>query len=338
MEPQPAQSSSHLPHFSHPATTETTATPTGTQENTQSTDRSVTTRKQEKRKSLIRVLVFTLFAYLFAWCWWGFLSPWLTAKAPSPVMAVALGFLIAVGMFAPALAMALTRLLTKEGWSYLRLVPHPGGFKNFAWLQAWLGTIVLVLVGAAVYFLCLPHTFTVREISANLSAGGVAPALPLLIALAAMQTVFFGPILNLVPALGEEWGWRGYLLPHLERLLPARVAVITSGIIWGVWHLPLTLMGHNYGRQTTGFPYTNIIAMVLFCVVIGIFFADLTQRTGSVLTPALAHATLNACAGIGMLFTTAHTPFLGPAPTGVFGATGFIVLAAWLLWKCPKRN
>lgn len=51
--------------------------------------------------------------------------------------------------------------------------------------------------------------------------------------------------INLLPALGEELGWRGWLLPKPLPLgtLPA---LLVSGVIWGLWHAPIILLGYNY--------------------------------------------------------------------------------------------
>ncbi len=57
--------------------------------------------------------------------------------------------------------------------------------------------------------------------------------------------------INLVPALGEELGWRGWLLPKLMPL-GAIPAILTSGVIWGLWHTPLILLGYNYPGFSAG--------------------------------------------------------------------------------------
>ncbi|MFN2302429.1 MAG: CPBP family intramembrane glutamic endopeptidase, partial [Anaerolineales bacterium] len=48
-----------------------------------------------------------------------------------------------------------------------------------------------------------------------------------------------GLLIWLVGALPEEYGWRGYALPRLQRTFNPLVAGLILGIIWGVWHLPL---------------------------------------------------------------------------------------------------
>ncbi len=288
----------------------------------------------------MRVIVFTALAYGLAWAWWWGLMAWSDAHAISTIQQALVPILIALGMFAPTLAMVLTRVFTRQGWSQLYFLPRPGGWKTWAWLAAWLGTTGMVALGAVLYFLLVPNSFS---LSAPLFTGAdpvhgssIWDDSAAVTAGIFVMSIFLAPILNLLPALGEEWGWRGYLNPQLDQILPRRAAVLATGVIWGLWHLPLTLAGHNYGLETWGFPYTNVLAMVLFCVTFGVFFSYLAERTGSALAPAIAHATLNGIAGGALYFAASPTPFLGPAPTGAVGALPFIAVAAILLWRAGQ--
>jgi len=53
------------------------------------------------------------------------------------------------------------------------------------------------------------------------------------------------PLVNGVFTFGEEWGWRGLLLPKLLPLGQWR-ALLFSGAIWGAWHAPIVALGYNY--------------------------------------------------------------------------------------------
>ncbi|MHB1050695.1 MAG: CPBP family intramembrane glutamic endopeptidase [Bacteroidota bacterium] len=110
-------------------------------------------------------------------------------------------------------------------------------------------------------------------------------------------TAAFGYItlVNLLPsmilALGEEIGWRGFLVPELTRWIGFRKAALISGVIWGAWHLPGILSGKYAG---TGTP----IAYQLFCFSLlvlssGVIFAWLRLKSGSIWTVAILHATHN---------------------------------------------
>ena len=52
--------------------------------------------------------------------------------------------------------------------------------------------------------------------------------------------------ITLIPAFGEEFGWRGYLLPRLAERYTPHKAVLMHSVIWWVWHLPFVLyLGWN---------------------------------------------------------------------------------------------
>ncbi len=139
------------------------------------------------------------------------------------------------------------------------------------------------------------------------------PPLGLLFALQLMG-VATGAFLNLLPALGEELGWRGWLLPRLYRF-GAVPALLVSGVIWGLWHAPLILLGYNYPDAPR---WLGLLAMVGMCVVVGMVFGWLRLRSASVWPAALAHGSFNAAAGFSFVFVqagetvdTVHSTILG---------------------------
>ena len=113
--------------------------------------------------------------------------------------------------------------------------------------------------------------------------------------------VLFGAFINLIPALGEELGWRGWLLPKLMPLgtVPA---LMLSGVIWGLWHSPLILLGYNYPAAPGWLGLTMMIGM---CIVVGAVFGWLRLRSESVWPAALAHGAFNAAAGFSLIFAAA---------------------------------
>ena len=138
--------------------------------------------------------------------------------------------------------------------------------------------------------------------------------------------------MNFITCFGEEWGWRGYLLPKMAEKLPMIPMLLINGVIWGLWHAPITAIGHNYGVGYPLFPFTGIAAMCFFCIVMGIFLSYVTMKTKSCVPAILGHGAINSIAGIGMFFTVdGGNPFLGPAPTGFIGAIPFIIVAVIML-------
>ena len=164
--------------------------------------------------------------------------------------------------------------------------------------------------------------------NAQLAATG-APPLPIPIeALVALQfvNVLIGAFINLIPAMGEELGWRGWLLP---KLLPLGVApaILLSGVIWGLWHAPLILLGYNY---PTAPGWLGLLAMCGMCIVIGAVFSWLRIRSGSVWAPALAHGAFNAAAGFSIVFVAAGQ-VVDTTQATILGWSGWIVPIALVI-------
>lgn len=238
--------------------------------------------------------------------------------------------LFAAFMFMPAISSILTRLICREGFRDMYIRPHFRG-NGGRYALAWLLPIVLTLLGAALFFLVYPQLFDPSL--SMLKAQGVAEEqLPLMLAVNGVL-MLLGPVLNLIPAFGEELGWRGYLLPKLATRMGRRWATLLSGAIWGLWHAPMIALGHNFGFGYAGFPWTGILLMTLFCVLFGSFLSWLTFKSESAIPAALAHGGLNAVASIGILFALpSYNALLGPAPVGLIG--GIPVLMAGILFLC----
>jgi membrane protease YdiL (CAAX protease family) len=114
------------------------------------------------------------------------------------------------------------------------------------------------------------------------------------------------PLVNMLAAIGEELGWRGYLWARLAPLGPRRAALLI-GVIWGVWHAPLIAMGYNYPDA----PVLGPLLMTGFALAYGVPLAWLRIRSGSVWPAALAHGAVNADAGVMVVFLTPASRLVG---------------------------
>lgn len=251
--------------------------------------------------------------------------------------------LLGVGyMWGPAIANMVTRLVTGEGSEklYLSLRLRSGWLY---WLAAMVLPAVLTIVGAAVYFGLLGGFSLVPveefyEQFVNATGVGLPGDVWGFVTLQILQAILLAPLINSLFTFGEEFGWRGYLLPKLLPLGKRR-AVLAVGIIWGVWHWPVIAMGYNYGSGYPGAPWLGLLAMVWFTVVTGVFLAWVTLRGGSVWPAVIGHSAINGIAGIGVLFVRGDPLLiLGPASTGVVASVAWTALAVWLLldtkrWK-----
>lgn len=243
--------------------------------------------------------------------------------------------LIGSMMFIPAIGVLLTRLLTKEGFKDSYIVPKTGKKSIPFFLFGWFGPVILSVIGAVVFYLVFPDRFDtgMSYMVSVYTAQGIAVTPALLKTSIVSQiavALLLGPLLNFFTCFGEEWGWRGYLLPKMKEKCSMLPMLLINGIIWGLWHAPITILGHNYGTGYAGYPFTGILAMCLFCTVMGIIFSYITIRTGSCLPAVLAHGSLNGFASAALFFHTdkaAINQFLGPAPTGIIGGCAFLICA-----------
>ncbi len=187
-----------------------------------------------------------------------------------------------IGMCAPALANVLTRLITREGLkdSYLKLELKNGKWKYYllAFGIPLFYMIITVFMVLLVYCRDAEHWFATDQIPDRF-------------------WMYFGQIgttlLLILPFFGEEFGWRAYMTPKLEQILPMPAALVVGGILWGVWHAPLTVQGHNFGLDYPGFPFLGIFMMCVMCTALGAILTLLTKRTKSVFPAAIMHGINN---------------------------------------------
>jgi len=265
---------------------------------------------------------------LFSWPL--FLAPLALNDQDASTKQLATQGLWAIAMWAPGIAaMIVTLFIAKKPFNSLRL--NTLGPKRF-YLWAWLLPAALTILGGLFTLMFglakLDLNFTMIR-DALKSAPGGADISPMVIVLSqALLALTLGPFINILFTMGEELGWRGFLLPHLLPLGQWK-AVLLSGLIWGVWHAPVIVQGHNY----PGYPILGIFMMIIFCVLLGVIISWLYLNTKSPWVAALAHGSVNAIAGLPVLFLAPgfNMAFAGTlaAPTAWIGMALFI---AWLVW------
>lgn len=259
--------------------------------------------------------------------WPLFLTP-LLFPAPEPVTAqlVTQG-LWALGMWGPGIAAIVTTLLVeKKPFQSLHL-NRLGSMRMYMW--AWFlppalsiaGGLLSLLMGVAEFD---PEFILIRENMSSAAGSGNIPA-GLVVAIQVTLALTLAPFFNMLFSLGEELGWRGYLLPRLLPLGQWR-AILASGVIWGVWHAPVIAQGHNY----PGYPLLGILMMIVFCILLGAILAWMTLNTNSPWVAALAHGSVNASAGLPVLF---FKPGFNMALGGTLAApTAWLGMALFIGW------
>jgi len=132
-----------------------------------------------------------------------------------------------------------------------------------------------------------------------------------------VQALIAGFTINAFFGLGEELGWRGYLLKALQhkKLLPASLII---GIVWGLWHFPLILLGHNYSQH----PVAGVGMMVILCILLTPMMIYIVIKSKSVITAAILHGANNAIGGVTVLYLVGDNDITN----GLTGVAGFITL------------
>lgn len=282
------------------------------------------------------ILLFVVLSYGLAWIIW--LALWLSGIGlNSPWSQLA----SIVAMWMPALAVFLLGKITKKPSGIKsKLVVNLKRNWRFYLLAIWLPAVISFL-GAGLYFLVFPNNFSLgfEFIQAILQEKGVLQSpIPLssLVLIQMLASLTYAPFLNILFALGEEIGWRGYLYPALRERFSLVQTHVLLGLIWSLWHLPINLQGFNYGLTYFAYPVLGVVAMFLFCFSVGILLSWLMGKTGSIWASALFHGAINATAGFGLLFQlpgekASSLLIFGPSPAGLIAVLPCLFLALLIL-------
>jgi uncharacterized protein len=142
-------------------------------------------------------------------------------------------------------------------------------------------------------------------------------------ALVNLITWFAVILSSIIAAAGEEIGWRGFLLPQLAKIWTFKTAVIVSGLIWAVWHMPIMLAGlYNAGTPVW-------YQLLMFTICIGSFtviISILRAKSKSVWPAIIIHAFHNNIdqAILGPMTVSANKEYF-------VGETGIITVAALII-------
>jgi len=106
-----------------------------------------------------------------------------------------------------------------------------------------------------------------------------------------LLTASYSFVLLLPSVLGEEMGWRGFLVPELARFMSFTKVALTSGLIWAVWHWPMMLKGF-YGNDVTPL-YYQLFFFTLLIVSYSVIMTYLRFKTDSLWTAVIFHMSAN---------------------------------------------
>ena len=218
--------------------------------------------------------------------------------------------ILTLRMFTPALAAwVVCRFVTHESWlrasGLARRSPGSGGC--LGWLQilgfatigvgivvAALALLLTLVIGAGWFSPDWALTSFTNKLR-GIAPEGSPPPVAVLWVLVIAASVFAAYTINGLFALGEEAGWRGWLQSALEPL-GRRQGVVLTGVIWGLWHAPLIVMGYEYGGRLPA--AAGIALFTCLCAGLGALLSWLRVLSGSVVPAAITHGAFNAFGGL----------------------------------------
>lgn len=258
-----------------------------------------------------RSITFLLITFGFSWLFW--VPAALVAQGILVVSPALDTFLLEnnPAAWGPLVGAVLTTL-SIEGWPGVKDLLKRGLKLKFGW--KWYLVIFLLfplLIGGSLFI--------------SILLGDPAPEMPALARPYELPIVFVF-ILLLGGPLQEEFGWRGFLQDKLQEKRSALTSAILTGLVWGLWHLPLFFMPRQefyYNRPVWG--------LLLSTTLVAILFAWVYNNTGrSIFAMLIFHTTFN--------FSHYIFPALGSdiASLTLFGL--LFVTIGIVLWKTGYKT
>jgi uncharacterized protein len=215
-------------------------------------------------------------------------TPYVALLVHSDVLDIGRGFVIHSLMWAPGVAGMLSALILHRsvamlglGWGKTRYVVagylFPVLYAMLAYVPLWATGLAPAIFGTFASY---------SAASLHMQADSVLPAV-----LQIFLTMSFGVIQSAASAMGEEIGWRGYLVPALRSKYGVTATIVISGLIWAAWHMPVILFADYHGDASRSY---SIACFTLMIVASGSIAAWLRLRSGSVWPAIALHATHNA--------------------------------------------
>lgn len=271
------------------------------------------------KKTLLFVGLTFLLSWLLTLLFYIFGGRWNTL--PAIIMAAAY-------MFIPLIVVIIIQKLI-----YKEPVKKPLGisFKLNRWfVVAWLLPLAIALAAFGLgllfpatefspdmsgMFVRLKLIFTPEQLTHMQSQVKSLPLHPFWMAL--VQSLIAGITISALAAFGEELGWRGFLLKELGYLGFWKSSAII-GLIWGIWHAPLIIQGHNYPQH----PIQGVFMMTIFCLLLSPIISFVRLKSKSVIAAAIFHGSLNSTSGLAIMLIKGGNDLT----IGITGTAGFIIL------------
>jgi membrane protease YdiL (CAAX protease family) len=201
------------------------------------------------------------------------------------------------------------------------------GFANAGW--SWgKPKHYLAVVGLVVLVWVVPSILELAFGMHSLPAGVIATEVLAVFVLRFVAT--------LIPAFGEEFGWRGYMLPRLARRYSVRWALLLHAFIWWAWHLP-TLVGFGARTEGAAGPVLGVAVVLLISIIPSMMHAVIYAYIWSS-SQSLAVATVYHSAFDETRDALETSVGFGPFVDVIWQNVVLTLVGALLLWKGNWKN
>jgi membrane protease YdiL (CAAX protease family) len=223
-----------------------------------------------------------------------------------------------ISIAVPAIAVALTIVLVvprgrrRIVWGAVGFHPRRGR----GLLVAFLGPVVIIAL-----------SFATAVVFGVVRFPGPGPGFG-----GGVLSIAIGTIVFAVVLLGEEIGWRGFLLLRLAELTSGRRAALLTGAFHAVFHLPLLLLTTTY--QSEGKRWIVVPMVMVTLTLAGVWYGWLRLWSGSIWPVSLSHSTFNnlmeGVAGAAITTSPATMAYV-TTETGVVTMIIMVLVSGYLL-------
>lgn len=242
---------------------------------------------------------------------------------------------ISLLMWMPGIASIVTLLLCKKKFFELQII-WPG---KKAVITAFIIPVIYVSI---VYCLCYVTGWAGIDNNALQSIQkktgfGFLPLWAVFVIYAVIQGVL-GTITSCASAIGEEIGWRGFLLPRVLQFMNPFKASLLVGIVWAVWHYPLMLSAVDFSKPGEWLP--GMLFFTIMVIALSYIYTYFTIKSSSILPAVILHASHNN------FLQKVYDPFTSDTgntfffieETGILVPTAAIIIALFLFLKTAQSK
>ena len=278
----------------------------------------------ESTKSRLQIAIFLLLVFAFSSIFYSLILVAHKMRAGSGLYVLGL-------MWCPALAAVTTLKLNRRKLSDLGWTWPATRYAVASWFIPLLYTTIAYLIVWIFGLGGFPNQEFMRQLVEDMGLKA-SPTVSTVVYL--LLAASFGMIKNIAYALGEEIGWRGFLVPELFKTTGFTGTALLSGLVWALWHYPI-LIGADYNAGTP--TWYGLTCFTVGVLAISFVFAWMRLKSGSLWAGALLHASDN-------LYNQAiFTPLTQKTANSAwfvdeFGAVSPIIAVAFAIFFWSRRS